>query len=106
MENEEVTEGRVCAGVEMKRYLQQSTQQALAGCHGLLATWVARALPHSVIGKATAFAFELRRGANRLHALEVDFLTNTSRVLSFHEAVRLCDATTLINYMIAKLSVK
>ena len=103
-ENEEDTETSVCAGVETKRYLQQSTQQALAGCHGLLATSVARALPNSVIGKATAFAFELRRGANRLHPLEVDFHANSSRVLTFPEAVRLCDATTLINYMIAKLT--
>ena len=104
-ENEEVTEGKVVAGVETKKYLQQSTQQALAGCHGLLATWVARALPKNVISKATAFAFELRRGANQLHLLEVDFLTNKSSVFSFPEAVRLCDATTLINYMIRKLSV-
>ena len=97
-------ENGMCGSVETKRYTQQATQQVLAGCHSLLAAEVVRALTSGSVGdEATAYAFELRRGTNRLHTLNFNFCDNTSSISSFPDAERLCDATALLNYMIAAL---
>lgn len=102
-EEEEEGEG-MCTAVEVKKATQQATVQALAGCHGLLAAEVVRALKlHCVVDKATAYAFELRRGATRLHRVMFNFCDNKSSVSTFPEAGSVGDTTDLINYMIAAL---
>lgn len=104
-QEEEEEECYIGAGVECKRLTDQATQQALAGCHSLLADLIAINLRLGVIVSRTiGFAIELKRGAVRVHELDINFEKHYTNVRTYEDASTVGKVVAVVNHTLTQLN--
>ena len=89
--------------VELKRMMEQATQQCLAECHAFLASLTVTKLNETLVDQSTGYALELRRGACRLHTIKMMFKHGATEIYSYPETDEIGKITSLINHMLIQL---
>ena len=92
-----------CATIELKRMMEQATQQCLAECHAFLAALTVTKLNETLVDHSTGYALELRRGACKLHIIQMLFQEGKTTINSYPESDAIGVITSLVNHMLMKL---
>ena len=87
-----------CASIELKGMTEQATQQCLAECHAFLAALTVTKLNETLVDHSTGYALELRRGACRLHIIQMLFQEGKTTINSYPESDTTGVITSLINH--------